>query len=104
MQQINGHEAPPAVRHDAPLTGPWSAEPVHDALVAAKIAAVRSSGPRAHAAGPTQPADESTEVIGGRRRRRPVHAVRVRIGHAVASVGRAIEGPPDCDDAVHGVA
>jgi hypothetical protein len=105
MQQINGHEPPPTAHRDAPFTGPWSVEPIHDALVTAKIQAVRASGPTGHGAPPRDAdADTVDDASVARARRRPVHALRVRVGHAFASVGRAIEGPPDCDDTAHGLA
>ncbi len=78
-------------RHSGPDLG--HVEPVHDALVAARLDALQVRWPRQSTMGA-----DSDDVAGARSRRTSRRAIRHRLGRAIAGFGHFIEGTPECPD------
>ena len=77
-------------RHSGPDLG--RVEPVHDALVAARLDALQLRSPRQSTMG------ADSDDVPGRSRRTPHRAIRHRLGRAIAGFGHFIEGTPECPD------
>ena len=82
---------------DSRLRGPWSVEPVHDALITAKMRDLR--GARGDERAPTDAFTGSAAATTSPPRRHFIRGVRGRLGRALVAVGSFIEGPCDCPDA-----
>jgi hypothetical protein len=86
---LNGHEPP------ARITTRPGDEPVHDAIVAARLADLQG---RIDLGGAV--IDEAIGGAGGNPRRRGVlHRLRLRVGHALMAVGSFVAGAPERSEA-----
>src|SRR4051794_28290255 len=83
--------------HEAATTGFWSVEPVHDAIVAARLADVRgaSLGERPEPTVAVPGADPAPAALATRGR---IRAMRSRVGRALVAFGAFVEGPCDCPE------
>jgi len=101
--------------HNEPATrGAWSVEPVHDAVVTARMHDLRNGHADAFdrheavahaeaaggAPGTATPSERSGRAVPGGGR---VRALRVRVGRALVAFGSYVEGPCDCPEGAAGV-
>src|SRR6476619_7467704 len=77
-------------RHSGPDLG--HVEPVHDALVAARLDALQVRSPH------QSTVDADSGDVAGRSGRTSRRAIRHRLGRAIAGFGHFIEGTPECPD------
>ena len=83
--------------HEPATSGFWSVEPVHDAIVAARLADVRGAAlaDRPERALSVDGPDAASDAHPARGR---IRAIRSRIGRALVAIGAFVEGPCDCPE------